>query len=252
METEARDDNPAGMSVRKRNGSREPVHVDKIVRARGPLRRGPRRRRHAGGHPHHQRSPRGHHHLRARPAVDRHGAALTAEEPDYSRFAARLLAGYIEKEVWARTSTRSRSRSAARPTASSPRGRRPGGGQRVQARPRRRARPPRPLRVLRPAHVYDRYLIGTRVAPGHRDAAVLLPAGGLRPGRGAKEAIDLLPADLASSTCPRRRRCSTAAPTTSRCRRASCSIRPGRLDLDLRALHRRGPALEVSGGIGVA
>lgn len=97
--TADRDDDPAGMTVRKRDGSTEPVHVDKIVRAVA---------RCAGGLEVDvmrvaTRTISGLHEGITTSELDRlsiaTAAALTAEEPDYSRFAARLLAGYIDKEV---------------------------------------------------------------------------------------------------------------------------------------------------------
>jgi ribonucleoside-diphosphate reductase alpha chain len=100
METTGdRDDNPAGMSVRKRDGSSEPVHVEKIVRAVARCADGLEVdvMRVA------TRTISGLHEGITTSELDQlsiaTAAALTAEEPDYSRFAARLLAGYIEKEV---------------------------------------------------------------------------------------------------------------------------------------------------------
>jgi len=99
MSTVDRDENPAGMSVRKRDGSSEPVHVEKIVRAVA---------RSADGLNVDvmrvaTRTISGLHDGITTSELDQlsiaTAAALTAEEPDYSRFAARLLAGYIEKEV---------------------------------------------------------------------------------------------------------------------------------------------------------
>jgi ribonucleoside-diphosphate reductase alpha chain len=94
-----REDNPAGMSVRKRDGSLEPVHVDKIVKAVARCADGldVDVMRVA------TRTISGLHDGITTSELDQlsiaTAAALTAEEPDYSRFAARLLAGYIEKEV---------------------------------------------------------------------------------------------------------------------------------------------------------
>jgi ribonucleoside-diphosphate reductase alpha chain len=99
MSTVDRDENPAGMSVRKRDGSSEPVHVEKIVRAVA---------RSADGLNVDvmrvaTRTISGLHDGITTAELDQlsiaTAAALTAEEPDYSRFAARLLAAYIEKEV---------------------------------------------------------------------------------------------------------------------------------------------------------
>jgi len=99
MSTVDRDENPAGMSVRKRDGSLEPVHVEKIVRAVA---------RSADGLNVDvmrvaTRTISGLHDGITTSELDQlsiaTAAALTAEEPDYSRFAARLLAAYIEKEV---------------------------------------------------------------------------------------------------------------------------------------------------------
>ncbi|HEV7759990.1 MAG TPA: ribonucleoside-diphosphate reductase subunit alpha [Acidimicrobiales bacterium] len=99
MSTGDRNDNPAGMSVRKRDGSSEPVHVEKIVRAVARCADGLEVdvMRVA------TRTISGLHEGITTSELDQlsiaTAAALTAEEPDYSRFAARLLAGYIEKEV---------------------------------------------------------------------------------------------------------------------------------------------------------
>jgi ribonucleoside-diphosphate reductase alpha chain len=93
------DENPAGMSVRKRDGSLEPVHVDKIVRAvaRCADGLGVDVMRVA------MRTISGLHEGVTTAELDQlsiaTAAALTAEEPDYSRLAARLLAGFIDKEV---------------------------------------------------------------------------------------------------------------------------------------------------------
>ncbi|HEY8544257.1 MAG TPA: ribonucleoside-diphosphate reductase subunit alpha [Acidimicrobiales bacterium] len=87
------------MSVRKRDGSLEPVHVEKIVRAVARCADGLNVdvMRVA------TRTISGLHDGITTAELDQlsiaTAAALTAEEPDYSRFAARLLAGYIEKEV---------------------------------------------------------------------------------------------------------------------------------------------------------
>ena len=97
--TADRDDNPAGMTVRKRDGGTEPVHVEKIVRAVARCADGLNVdvMRVA------TRTISGLHEGITTSELDQlsiaTAAALTAEEPDYSRFAARLLAGYIEKEV---------------------------------------------------------------------------------------------------------------------------------------------------------
>ena len=90
----------AGMQVRKRNGDTEPVDVNKIVRAV---------RRCAGGL--HDVDPlrvatktiSGLYDGATTAELDRlsiqTAAEMTGEEPQYSRLAARLLAGYIAKEV---------------------------------------------------------------------------------------------------------------------------------------------------------
>jgi ribonucleoside-diphosphate reductase alpha chain len=94
-----RAENPAGMSVRKRDGSLEPVHVDKIVRAVARCADGldVDVMRVA------TRTISGLHDGVTTSELDQlsiaTAAALTGEEPDYSRFAARLLAGFIDKEV---------------------------------------------------------------------------------------------------------------------------------------------------------
>jgi ribonucleoside-diphosphate reductase alpha chain len=99
MVTVDRDDNPAGMSVRKRDGSLEPVQVDKIVRAVARCAEGldVDVMRVA------TRTISGLHDGITTAELDQlsiaTAAALTAEQPDYSRCAARLLAGFIDKEV---------------------------------------------------------------------------------------------------------------------------------------------------------
>ena len=99
MVTVDRDDNPAGMSVRKRDGSLEPVQVDKIVRAVARCAEGldVDVMRVA------TRTISGLHDGITTAELDQlsiaTAAALTTEQPDYSRFAARLLAGFIDKEV---------------------------------------------------------------------------------------------------------------------------------------------------------
>jgi ribonucleoside-diphosphate reductase alpha chain len=92
-------DNPTGMCVRKRDGSFDAVDVNKIVRAVARCADGLAVdvMRVA------TRTISGLHDGVTTSELDRlsiaTAAALTAEEPDYSRFAARLLANYIEKEV---------------------------------------------------------------------------------------------------------------------------------------------------------
>jgi ribonucleoside-diphosphate reductase alpha chain len=99
MSTVDPDENPAGMSVRKRDGSIEPVQVDKIVRAVARCADGldVDVMRVA------TRTISGLHDGVTTAELDQvsiaTAAALTAEEPDYSRLASRLLAGYIDKEV---------------------------------------------------------------------------------------------------------------------------------------------------------
>ena len=61
----------SAMQVLKRDGSKEPVDLNKIVRAVGPLRHRPGpSRRHAGRHPDHLGSGRRSDHRGARRAVD--------------------------------------------------------------------------------------------------------------------------------------------------------------------------------------
>ena len=120
---------------------------------------------------------------------------MIGEEPEYSRLAARLLAGYIDKEVRGQ-GIASFSQSVALGHAEGLIGddtaalRR---GQRPQAR-RRRSTPTHDRRFeyfgLRT--VYDRYLLRHPDDPaGHRDPAVLPAARRLRPGAARRgEAIE--------------------------------------------------------------
>lgn len=91
---------PTGMSVTKRNGRREPVDLNKIVRAvqrcsDGLFAIDPMRVA--------TRTISGLYDGASTRELDelsiRTAALLTAEEPEYSRLAARLLAAYIDKEV---------------------------------------------------------------------------------------------------------------------------------------------------------
>ena len=100
------------MRVRKRSGAFEDVHVDKIVRAVArcaaglstvdPLRVA-------------TKTISGLYDGATTEELDRlsiqTAAELVAEEPEYSKLAARLLATYLDKEVRGRASTRSASRS---------------------------------------------------------------------------------------------------------------------------------------------
>jgi ribonucleoside-diphosphate reductase alpha chain len=119
--------------------------------------------------------------------------------------------------------------------------------QRAQAQRRiDRARPR--VRVLRPAHVYDRYLLRT---PQRRLVIETPQQFFLRIACALSETwprpSSCTGCSRRSSTCPARPRCSTRARATSSSRAASSSTRPGHLESDLPALHRRRPALEVLG-----
>ena len=174
------------MQVRKRNGDSEPVDVNKIVRAVDrvggdladvdPMRVA-------------TRTISGLYDGATTAELDRlsiqTAAEMIGEEPQYSRLAARLLAGYIDKEV-RNQGVASFSQSIALGHAEGLIGdetARVRQGQRPQAR-LRRSTPTRDRRFeyfgLRT--VYDRYLLRHPTTPaGHRDAAVLPAARRLRP-----------------------------------------------------------------------
>ena len=126
---------PTAMRVRKRNGDTEPVDVNKIVRAVDRVSDGLRRGRPAAGRdPDHQRSLRWGDDRRARPALDPDRRRLICEEPEYSRLAARLLAGTSTRRCAVRGSRPSPSRSLlATRRASSATARSLRGGERRQA-----------------------------------------------------------------------------------------------------------------------
>jgi ribonucleoside-diphosphate reductase alpha chain len=89
-----------GMRVRKRNGTFEPVHLDKIVRAISRCCRG---LRHVDPMRIATRTIAGLYDGATTQELDQlsiqTAAALTAEEPEYASLAARLLAAYLDKEV---------------------------------------------------------------------------------------------------------------------------------------------------------
>ncbi|MCU0659537.1 MAG: ribonucleoside-diphosphate reductase subunit alpha [Polyangiaceae bacterium] len=88
------------MQVRKRNGALEPVNLDKIVRAVGRCAQG---LRHVDPMRIATRTIAGLYDGATTQELDQlsiqTAAALTAEEPEYANLAARLLAGYLDKEV---------------------------------------------------------------------------------------------------------------------------------------------------------
>lgn len=88
------------MRVRKRNGDHEPVNLDKIVRAVGRCCHG---LRHVDPMRIATRTIAGLYDGATTQELDQlsiqTSAALTAEEPEYASLAARLLAGYLDKEV---------------------------------------------------------------------------------------------------------------------------------------------------------
>ena len=221
---------PPQMQVRKRNGDLVDVDVNKIVRAVDryaddlsaidPLRVA-------------TKTISGLYDGATTAELDRlsiqTAAELLAEEPEYSRLAARLLAGYIDKEV--------RGQGIASFSQSVAAGRAEGligdddGGVRGRARPqtrrrdRRRQRPP--VRILRPA---DRLRPLSPPPPDHparrRDTAVLAAAGRVRTVDDAGRGDRVLPADgVARLSAAAHRRCSTPAPRTARCPRATSSTR---------------------------
>ena len=176
-------------SVRKRNGDTEPVDVNKIVRAVDrvcddladvdPMRVA-------------TRTISGLYDGATTAELDRlsiqTAAEMIGEEPQYSRLAARLLSGYIDKEVrdqgvMAFSQSISLGHAEGLIGDETARVRQ---GQRPQARLRdRRGRRP-PVRVLRAAHRLRPLPAAAPDQPaGHRDAAVLPAAGRLRPRAGA-------------------------------------------------------------------
>ena len=183
----------APMQVRKRNGDSEPVDVNKIVRAVDrvggdladvdPMRVA-------------TRTISGLYDGATTAELDRlsiqTAAEMIGEEPQYSRLAARLLAGYIDKEV-RNQGVASFSQSVALGHAEGLIGdetARVRQGQRPQARLRDRRRRRPPVRVLRPAHGLRPLPAAAPVDPaGDRDPAVLPAAGGLRAGADPGEAI---------------------------------------------------------------
>ena len=175
------------MQVRKRNGDDEPVDVNKIVRAVDrvcddladvdPMRVA-------------TRTISGLYDGATTAELDRlsiqTAAEMIGEEPQYSRLAARLLAGYIDKEV-RNQGVMSFSQSIALGHAEGLIGdddRAVRQGQRPQARLRDRRRRRPPVRVLRAAHRLRPLPAAAPVEPaGGRDPAVLPAAGRLRPRR---------------------------------------------------------------------
>lgn len=91
---------PSSMRVRKRNGSYEPVDVNKIIRAVGRCCKG---LKHVDAYRVATKTIGGLYDGATTAELDRlsinTAASLIVEEPEYSRLAARLLATYIYKEV---------------------------------------------------------------------------------------------------------------------------------------------------------
>ncbi len=240
------------MSVTKRNGRREPVDLNKIVRAV-------------------QRNCDGLH------AVDpmrvatrtisglydgattreldelsiRTAALLTAEEPEYGRLAARLLADYIDKEV-AGQEIHAFSQSMLRGHEVGLINDRLLGFVQANARKfndahRRLARPA--LRLLRPAHAVRPLPAAPPAhAQGHRDAAAVLPAHRLRAERGRARGAGAVPAHGATwTTCPVSPTLFNAGTTHEQL----SSLLPARLaagfaGIDLPELRRHRPAVASS------
>ena len=173
------------MQVRKRNGDTEPVDVNKIVRAVerwaddlgdvDPLRVA-------------TKTISGLYDGATTAELDRlsiqTAAEMIGEEPQYSRLAARLLAGYVDKEVRGQ-GIASFSQAVALGHAEGLIGDETAAFVEDNARKldfadRRGRRPP--VRVLRAAHRLRPLPAAAPDHPaGHRDAAVLPAAGGLRP-----------------------------------------------------------------------
>ena len=224
-------------------------------RARGEplLRRAGRRRRDARRDQDDQRPLRRRDHARARPALDPDRRRRSSSRSRSTRkLAARLLATYIDKEVRDQEiHAFSQSIAAGAPARASS----TSGSltfvddQRAQAqrRDRRRARPR--VRVLRPAHgLRPLPAQAPADAPGHRDAAAVLPAHRLRARRDGRRGARALPAVLVARVpAELADAVQRGHARTSSSRAASCSTRPTITSRHLPALHRRRAALEVLG-----
>ena len=222
------------MTVTKRSGRREPVDVNKIVRAVTRCCRRPARRR---------SDARGD----CKTIAGLYDGATTRELDELSIRTAALLhrrrAGVLapgRAPAGRRTSTRKcRARRSIRSRSRSRCGHEVGlindrvldvrAGQRAQAQRRDRRDAQRALRIFRPAHaVRPLSAAATRTrAHGDRDAAAVLHAHRLRAERRRR------PRRSSCTGCSRRwntsrarRRCSTPARGTNSCRAASCSTRP--------------------------
>ena len=246
------------MRVRKRNGRREPVDVNKIVRAVS---------RCCVGLPDVDamrvatKTISGLYDGATTRELDQlsiqTAAALIVEEPQYAK-----LAGAPARDVHRQGSARSGDprvlavdRRGAASSASSTSGSRL---RRENARKLNDAitvERDREFEYFGLRTVYDRYLLKhpkTRLV--HRDAAAVLPAHRVRAlrdrGRGARA---LPPCSRRSSTCPARRRCSTRARGTSSSRAASCSTRPTITSSGIYQKYTDVALLsKFSGGIGLA
>jgi ribonucleoside-diphosphate reductase alpha chain len=219
----------AQMLVRKRNGAAEPVDVNKIVKAV---------QRHAGGLPDVDamrvatRTIGGLYDGATTAELDRlsiqTAAELIGEEPQYSRLAARLLGGYLDKEV------------RGQGIASFSQAVRLGHAQGligdetaafVAANARKLddavdAEGDRRFEYFGLRTVADRYLLRhpeTRLVIETPQYWLLRVACGL--SRTPAEAIGFYRLMSSLAYLPSSRRCSTPAPRTRRCRRASWSTR---------------------------
>jgi ribonucleoside-diphosphate reductase alpha chain len=259
---ERREERPVGstgtrMQVRKRNGSLEPVDLNKIVLSiQRPSEGLPRvdAMRVA------TRTMSGLYDGATTRELDQlsiqTAASLVTEEPEYGKLAARLLSTYVDKEV-RNQDIMSFSQSIARGKdvgLIGERVRELRRGQRPQAQRRRRPRAHAPLRVLRPPHALRPLPPQAPRAPRRpRDAAVLLPAHRVRPLRERRRGDRPLPPLLSLEYLP-------SSPTlfnsgTRHEQLSSCFLLDSPED-DLGAIYKRYADVAMlskfSGGIGLA
>ncbi len=184
-------------------------------------------------------------------------AEMIGEEPQYSRLAARLLSGYIDKEV-RNQGVMSFSQSVALGHAEGLIGDETARFVKDNARKLDFAIDPdadRRFEYFGLRTVYDRYLLRHPLEPaGGRDPAVLPAPGRLRAGADPRRGDRVLPADVvAGLPAEQRRRCSTPAPGTPRCRRAtSWTARATTSTRSTRATRQVAKLSKFAGGIGIA
>jgi ribonucleoside-diphosphate reductase alpha chain len=202
------------MRVRKRNGSTEPVDVNKIV-ARGEslLPGAARRRRHAGGH-----QVRSAGSTMAPPRASWYqlsiqtAASLIVEEPQYSGWRPASSPPTSRRKSAVRRSTPSRNRWRSRIAWGSSMIAWPSWSRatRASSTTPSSAERDREFEYFGLRTVYDRYLLKHPTdAPGRRDAPALLPAHRLRAVARRCGGAGSISCSRRSSTCPARPRCST-------------------------------------------